>query len=808
MAAVHLEPVHTYSLQHKAAPGTQKETKTKSAALSSSGTPEDLQQDAGLIIILAPSSMLPRSAGSKRAACIRFNSRASVFVCQAGKVLDAWRVRPPAEFSKKVAKKLRKLQQSRSSLDDALVGGDQLDLISALVPAAEVFEPLVGLKLASKITSFAFSPVGTLDSDTLAVVLGDNQVSFYSFARVVSSETKDSSGEALAKVVSTFTHINDISLAGHRSGIRAVALSSDDALVASTSNTQVKIWNTSSYQCIRTLDSGFGLCCLFTPGDQYVVAGTKTGHVQMWHVASGDIVQTFQAHEGSVWGMDACPDKTGIITCGSDKQAKIWNYSVVKTETGGTAVSRLALTLSRSLKVTDDIMCVKFSPDGRVVALGLLDNTIQLFHADSLNFHLSLYGHSLPVLSIDISSDSTLLVSGSADKSIKIWGMDFGDLHKSLFAHADSVMQVRFVPNTHHVLSVGKDKLMKFWDADRFEHIMTLEAHCGPVWALALNSVGSTAYSAGADRSVRVWQQGDRQIFLEEERERELEKTFEMKGQVELKSIGRREGVTLQAQAESGPVALATGGKESIKAGDRLIEAIELARSEVSRVQKHAASLKLEEEMLASIPEAMRNERERLEPLIPNPYLVGQTPDQSLFRVLSQISSAHLEEALMVLPFKHASVLITFLNRFVNENWGVELCVRVLLFLLELHQSQIVANQALVGALAVALKQMRPALQRFKNELGYNIAALESLQRHMVSNTSVNFFGDATVPRGIDSAEAKQPAKDILFDSNGSDDRKRSREEKAGKKGDKGKGKGKRGGSSVKEGSKLKKRKT
>lgn len=56
---------------------------------------------------------------------------------------------------------------------------------------------------------------------------------------------------------------------------------------------------------------------------------------------------------------------------------------------------------------------------------------------DSLKFFLSLYGHKLPVLCMDISSDGDLIVSGSADKNLKIWGLDFGDCHKSIFAHAD-----------------------------------------------------------------------------------------------------------------------------------------------------------------------------------------------------------------------------------------------------------------------------------------------------------------------------------------------------------------------------------
>lgn len=56
---------------------------------------------------------------------------------------------------------------------------------------------------------------------------------------------------------------------------------------------------------------------------------------------------------------------------------------------------------------------------------------------DSLKLFLSLYGHKLPVLCMDISSDGDLIVTGSADKNMKIWGLDFGDCHKSIFAHAD-----------------------------------------------------------------------------------------------------------------------------------------------------------------------------------------------------------------------------------------------------------------------------------------------------------------------------------------------------------------------------------
>ena len=103
----------------------------------------------------------------------------------------------------------------------------------------------------------------------------------------------------------------------------------------------------------------------------------------------------------------------------------------------------------------------------QLLAISLLDATVKVFYIDTLKFFLSLYGHKLPVLSMDISSDSALLITASADKTVKIWGLDFGDCHRSLLAHADSVMAVRFVPKTHYFFSTSKDKFVKYWDGDK-----------------------------------------------------------------------------------------------------------------------------------------------------------------------------------------------------------------------------------------------------------------------------------------------------------------------------------------------------
>lgn len=45
--------------------------------------------------------------------------------------------------------------------------------------------------------------------------------------------------------------------------------------------------------------------------------------------------------------------------------------------------------------MTDDVLAVKYSPDGRFLAVALLDSTVKIFFQDTLKFFLSLYGHKV-----------------------------------------------------------------------------------------------------------------------------------------------------------------------------------------------------------------------------------------------------------------------------------------------------------------------------------------------------------------------------------------------------------------------------
>lgn len=60
-----------------------------------------------------------------------------------------------------------------------------------------------------------------------------------------------------------------------------------------------------------------------------------------------------------------------------------------------TRPKRLTLAHMRTLKMSDEVLCVKYSPDQNLVAVSLLDTTVKVFYHDTLKFFLSLYGHKV-----------------------------------------------------------------------------------------------------------------------------------------------------------------------------------------------------------------------------------------------------------------------------------------------------------------------------------------------------------------------------------------------------------------------------
>jgi U3 small nucleolar RNA-associated protein 12 len=503
-------------------------------------------------------------------------------------------------------------------------------------------------------------------------------------------------------------------------------------MLASASNGSLKIWNVKTQNPLRTLECGYALCSAFLPGDKIVVVGNKDGELEVFDIASSTLLDTIKAHEGPVWSLQVHPDGKSLVSGSADKSAKFWDFKVVQEEIPGTkrTTPRFKLIHSRTLKVADDILSVRFSPDAHLLAVALLDNTVKVFFVDSLKLFLNLYGHKLPVLNMDISWDSKLIVTCSADKTVRVWGLDFGDCHKSFLAHEDSIMAVAFVPNNkdgngHNFFSVSKDRVIKYWDGDKFEHIQKLAGHHGEIWAMAISHSGEFIVTASHDKSIRTWEQTDEPLFLEEEREKEMEEIYDNNLAASLEDE--------EDNADGEKAEAVDAGKQTtdtLMAGEKIMEALDLGMEDLEVMRDWRA-------VKARQPNAAPPAR--------NPLYIALgnvSAEQHLLNIVQKIPPAALQDALLVLPFSKVPALFTFLNIWASREWNVPLTCRVLFFMLKTHHRQIVASKMMRPMLDSIRSSLRRVLKRQKDEMGFNLSALQFVGQQIKAHGTKDYIDE------------------------------------------------------------------
>lgn len=480
--------------------------------------------------------------------------------------------------------------------------------------------------------------------------------------------------------------VSNMNQSGHPTGVRGIQISSDDSLACTVTKTSTRIWNVARRSCIQSISPSvddkpcYGLCAAFLPGNAHLVLGTREGHLLLLDVAAGEVVDYEEnAHHGAIWSIDIRRPTTkqpvvALVTGSADKTVKFWE--VEEQEGSDTPM----LTQTRTLEMSDDVVAVRYShsadPTKRMVFVSSLDSTIKVFFEDTLKFFLSLYGHKLPALALDAADDDSILASSGADKTVKIWGLDFGDTHRTLHGHEESVTDLRFVKRSHNFFTTSKDGTVRYWDGDRFEQILVLNGHFAEVSCLAVSRTGAFVLTGGMDRQVRVWERTKDIVFLEEERERELEQIFDRVDQDEqdTSKLLKKKGVDADEAEDVGdePQSEAAVKRSvlSVAAGDRIMEALEKADQET----KESISFR------RSNPGKTR---------MPNPLLLGKEPPLYMLWVLQTIKQAELEQSLLVLPLSHVERLFYYLIILLRRGQGVEICSRVGIFLVKTHQNQV-----------------------------------------------------------------------------------------------------------------------
>ncbi|KAH9525375.1 Dip2/Utp12 protein [Bulinus truncatus] len=616
------------------------------------------------------------------------------------KNLEVYALPSDEELKKLIAKRIKKLRKKH------LESGAEVDTSNVKLQLNDEIKHLQTFRFSSKLWSVHVC-AGSSNDLRFCALFANNKIETGTFT--------------FAKHEITLNNVTPYTNGGHRTDVRTVSFSSDNFLILTASSEEAKLWNRETQKCIRTFQCDYALCSMFVMNDKHVILGTKTGKLQLFDIDGGSMLQSFDAHIGALWSLAPMPDKRGLVSGGADHDVKFWNFEL--TLDAQTKRKVVTLEHTRTLKMDEDVLCVKFTPDQKMLALALLDSTVKIFFTDTLKFFNSLYGHKLPVVCMDISYDSTLIVTGSADRNIKIWGLDFGDCHKSIFAHDESVTCIAFVPKTHLFYSGGKDRKIKQWDADNFENIQTLTGHHGEIRSLAVSPSGNTVVTSSSDKSLRIWEKTEEPVVLEEEREMEREK------EEDEALLQTGEDVVPGESTEEVKMA---GKKtlETIKGTEKIIEALEIYESQVDAIQQAKGKKAL--------------------PPAPHPMMVAyqsETPEDFVLENIRRIRASELMGALLSLPFSNVSKLLPILDICLSRQRETELVCKCLNFLLKIHHGEITSNPSHCHVLERLKDHTVEAVQIQKDLTAFNAAGLAFLKKCVEESKGITMFADATVKR-------------------------------------------------------------
>jgi len=117
---------------------------------------------------------------------------------------------------------------------------------------------------------------------------------------------------------------------GHSDTVRSLAWVDDTTIVSGSWDNTLKIWDTKSFTCLRTI-SGHSNCVnsvATTADGLFIISGSYDKTTKVWRANDGECVHTLTHHSGSVYKVAVSADGRFLATGGGYNDQMFYLFQV------------------------------------------------------------------------------------------------------------------------------------------------------------------------------------------------------------------------------------------------------------------------------------------------------------------------------------------------------------------------------------------------------------------------------------------------------------------------------------------------
>jgi len=304
--------------------------------------------------------------------------------------------------------------------------------------------------------------------------------------------------DSIANVFKIHSGELDATLSGHNGLVNSASFSKDgNYIVTASDDGTTKIWNSSSYKLLRTINCNTGnkiFKAIFSPDGKHIATCDDGNTAEIWDTQTGNLVARLESHTKSVFSTVTSADGKFFLTL-DDSIVKVWNSvngsfcfrifepgkqitsaifssdgNNILTSSGDKTIKIWETSTGKihsTIEVLDTVKLAIFSPDGKFIVTCNEENTIRFFSTITGNLVSQLMGiFNFELNKEAISSDSKYIIIPAEpdDSNAKVYEISSGKLINILQGHSGCVYFAIFSSDGNYMLTAGWDYFAKIWE--------------------------------------------------------------------------------------------------------------------------------------------------------------------------------------------------------------------------------------------------------------------------------------------------------------------------------------------------------